>query len=671
MLEPQSTLPHVLSDRYRIERELSRGGSTTVYLAHDLEHDRRVAIEVLEPELTGGALFCVMPYADEETPREGRWSRARRSIGVASVAAVTVAALVWALTSHARPKGPAEYDVGLPDDAAMTTERGPGFAVASSGDFVVYQAAMAGSAGELWIRSLRDATTRRLEGTARAVHPAISPEGSKVAFLRLGSGHAWTLETMAIEGGTPTVIGRGIGDAELSWLKDGRLQVVGDDGYRVRWFDAGAGPTTSSDITHCAMASPVPDTTRLLCGGGSAMVAHFVGIRAGAPRWESVWTGGEDSTIVAGSHFRLYGEKYLVYLSLEGDLYAAPFDVRKHRVGRAVRMVSGIARRGENGAGSYDLSSSGTLVYAPGANHAVGHLVVMNERSVDTLNVGRDAFRLFTLSPDRSRVAAVVAASGGEELRVYDLRRGQPMIWSRDVSISLPVWNVRGDRLLFGRFGALLAGSPYAYRAAQPVYREEGGSMLEAHAWLADDRIVFHDWGRRRIASLDLTTSPVAPAELAARAAYASMSPDGRWIAFVSSSLDSLWLQPFPATGKRYPIASGDIEGLHWLSTTELTMASRDSGTTMAIDRIAFDFSGPEPTFHRQRWLALPGFVNTPGPSYSLTPDGKVLYLRGAPERPVQYLRVIPDFVSKMRHAVDDANPRPWSLAGWIDRLPK
>jgi serine/threonine-protein kinase len=40
-----------LADRYRIERELGRGGMATVYLAHDLRHDRPVALKVLHPEL--------------------------------------------------------------------------------------------------------------------------------------------------------------------------------------------------------------------------------------------------------------------------------------------------------------------------------------------------------------------------------------------------------------------------------------------------------------------------------------------------------------------------------------------------------------------------------------------------------------------------------------------
>lgn len=95
-------LAGALADRYRIERELGAGGMATVYLAHDLKHERRVALKVLKPELAavlgaerfvveikttaalshphilplfdsgeaGGFLFYVMPFVDGETLRD-------------------------------------------------------------------------------------------------------------------------------------------------------------------------------------------------------------------------------------------------------------------------------------------------------------------------------------------------------------------------------------------------------------------------------------------------------------------------------------------------------------------------------------------------------------------------------------------------------------------------
>ena len=55
MSDTSERLRVALADRYTVTRELGHGGMATVYLAHDLKHERDVAIKVLHPDL-GAAL---------------------------------------------------------------------------------------------------------------------------------------------------------------------------------------------------------------------------------------------------------------------------------------------------------------------------------------------------------------------------------------------------------------------------------------------------------------------------------------------------------------------------------------------------------------------------------------------------------------------------------------
>ncbi len=102
MTDVLGRLTAALADRYAIERELGAGGMATVYLAHDVRHDRKVALKVLRPELSAilgaerflteikttanlqhphilslfdsgeadGLVFYVMPYVEGESLRD-------------------------------------------------------------------------------------------------------------------------------------------------------------------------------------------------------------------------------------------------------------------------------------------------------------------------------------------------------------------------------------------------------------------------------------------------------------------------------------------------------------------------------------------------------------------------------------------------------------------------
>jgi serine/threonine-protein kinase len=101
-MEHEERLTVALADRYQMERSVGSGGMATVFLAHDLRHDRKVAIKVLRPELSAvlgaerflteikvtanlqhphilplhdsgeaeGLLFYVMPYVEGESLRD-------------------------------------------------------------------------------------------------------------------------------------------------------------------------------------------------------------------------------------------------------------------------------------------------------------------------------------------------------------------------------------------------------------------------------------------------------------------------------------------------------------------------------------------------------------------------------------------------------------------------
>jgi eukaryotic-like serine/threonine-protein kinase len=51
-MDPFSRFRAEVNDRYRLDRELGQGGMAVVYLAHDVRHDRSVAVKVIRPELS-------------------------------------------------------------------------------------------------------------------------------------------------------------------------------------------------------------------------------------------------------------------------------------------------------------------------------------------------------------------------------------------------------------------------------------------------------------------------------------------------------------------------------------------------------------------------------------------------------------------------------------------
>jgi serine/threonine-protein kinase len=136
---PLLGIPKVLGGRYRIIRELGRGGMATVYLADDARHKRHVAVKVLDPALgyaigpkrflmeieiaarlqhpnilplfdsgeSDGLLFYVMPWVEGESLRH-RLTR-ERQLPIAD--AVQLACEVGDALQHAHDAGVTHRDI--------------------------------------------------------------------------------------------------------------------------------------------------------------------------------------------------------------------------------------------------------------------------------------------------------------------------------------------------------------------------------------------------------------------------------------------------------------------------------------------------------------------------------------------------------------------------------
>ncbi|MEO5824864.1 MAG: serine/threonine-protein kinase, partial [Gemmatimonadales bacterium] len=159
-------LTAALADRYRVERELGQGGMATVYLAHDIRHDRKVAIKVLRPELAvvigaerflreiktiatlqhphilglidsgevNGTAYYVMPYIEGESLRD----RLQRDKQLPISDAVRLATEVASALDYAHRHGVIHRDIKpenilLHDGSALVADFGIALAVSSAG----------------------------------------------------------------------------------------------------------------------------------------------------------------------------------------------------------------------------------------------------------------------------------------------------------------------------------------------------------------------------------------------------------------------------------------------------------------------------------------------------------------------------------------------------------
>jgi serine/threonine-protein kinase len=572
--------------------------------------------------------------------------RASRAIGVAAAAVAALIAGIYlgsrrSTSPSATAAGPVtRVPLALSPPLSVMTDERPLFAVSDDGRFLVYVADVEGRT-RLVLRDLESLEASVLPGTEGATGPFFSPDGRWIGFAGPDQ-----LQKVSTSGGEPTRL------RYISPVTRGAAWGPGDillysptnTGGLIR-LDASTGAELTLlrpdyDAREDAYRWPafLPGGRAALfvvySGGDSFDTASIAAVRLDEPGTKILIRGGTSPRYSPTGH--------LLYVR-GGALMAAPFDAERLEIrGAAVPMLTGIRTEG-TGAAQYALSSNGTLFYLPGSspNRAQFRLVTVDrEGRTQPLLDETAGYYGIRASPDGRRIA-FTRGDANQDVWILDRDRGTVSRLTQEASEEFdPVWTPDGRRIAYTseRRAADLTAFPEIYERASDGTGEErhlrkGSNIAVPQDWTPDGaRLVYAERGEGRgwdIWTLDVGTGKATPfLATAADEALADLSPDGRWIAYVSDETGrfEVYARPFPGPGAKILISSaGGLEPV-W-SQDESELFYRDGPRMMAVPvRLGSELvvGRPAVLFEKAGFYAPNVAENR---QYDVAPDGKHFYM--------------------------------------------
>jgi len=550
---------------------------------------------------------------------------------LAVVAAIAVAGW-WRASRPAdlppRPLMRLDVDLGVdPPDV-----RGGGWVILSpDGSRVAYA-----SKGRLYTRRLDQPDAKELPGTDVFYPPFFSPDGRWIAFEAQDQ-----LQKIPVEGGEAIPLcGAHILDGG-SWGEDGNIvaNLVGFGGLS-RISSTGGPATPFTELAPQEFAHLFP---QILPGGKAVLFTRSVGGTGqnGAFRIEVVSLADRHRKVLVqrGTFGRyLAGSSragYLTYVD-QGTLFAVPFDLEKLEVhGDPLPVLEGVATSA-NGFAWVDVSPNGTLVYRTGGAAGGANVIQWLDEAGHTqpLLAKPGAYFRPRFSPDGQRLAIEMGDGVNDDIWTYD--------WQRDTMSRLtfgfgaaPVWSPDGRYIAFsGPIGSGLF-STRADGVGKPQSLTHSENVQVPNSFTPDGkRLVFVEVSPQT--GLDLWTLPIENDGTGLRAGkpevflgapyregQASVSPDGKWLAYYSdeSGAMEVYVRAFPDNGGKWQISNGGGMYPAWSRNgRELFYRTVDNQIMVASYAAKGDsFAAQKPRVWSPKRIANIG----QSMNYDVAPDGK------------------------------------------------
>jgi hypothetical protein len=405
----------------------------------------------------------------------------------------------------------------------------------------------------LWVRRLDDMTAQPLPDTIGARAPFWSPDSNSIAFMADGR-----LRRVTASGGAVLTVCNTIEGPPGSWNRNDVILFSGPGGSLQQVSAKGGEPTVAR--------SPEPDENQRLQISPFFLPdqQHFLfSMTSAGSRVAGVYLGSLNSEtarlVLNVSSNAMYASGYVLFLR-DTMLMAQRFDPdRMELAGSAVPLVADVQINPQTGTGAFSVSENGVLVYQTGTS--AGTQLGWRDRSGKKLGmlVTESGTRDVQLSPNESFASITLPEGTGQPSAVWilDLARGlrrrftfggggYAAVWSPD-SKRLAYTSIRDNTpALFlknadgvGEEELLLRDNTQKY----PIgFTPDGRSLL--YAWhlrvLMGKLMVLPLAGERKARPLLNSPFTQVPAEI---------SPDGRWLAYVSDETRSreVYVTSFPS----------------------------------------------------------------------------------------------------------------------------